>query len=226
MNKRINLYVCKGFTDKYEDTFSKVLDKFVKEFEGRGIIEKCEVFTQAEIEEAFDDHKNGKAARVLGESQLLLFITEEQGMEIEHRMKNFLQKVSIWCYTMPMLGKLGILVSVCNENELLITTNYMTKLLLSWGSGVVGRLVLQNGKDNDIELDRQIHSIANKVIKACNDASFEVSDSQMDNFSINQKVIKELDDTDGLKRYWKKNKYLEATDFQELFDSRLFGRSV
>ena len=43
---------------------------------------------------------------------------------------------------------------------------------------------------------------------------------------INQKVIKELDDTDGLKRYWKKNKYLEATDFQELFDSRLFGRSV
>ncbi len=139
--KKIKMFVCVGNTTHYKEIFEKVLDGFVDRFEKEGIIGEYSIISQTDIEVACDDTISKK----LSESQLVLFITEEQGHEIEESMKIFLQNVSLWCYTMPMVGKLGILVSVCNEKELLITTNYMTKLLLAWGSGIVGKLIFQNG---------------------------------------------------------------------------------
>ena len=52
---------------------------------------------------------------------------EEQGYEIESSLRIILQEVSQWSYTMPMVGKLGIIVSICNEEQLLITTKYLMK---------------------------------------------------------------------------------------------------
>ncbi len=217
--KKIKMFVCVGNTTHYKEIFEKVLDGFVDRFEKEGIIGEYSVFSQTDIEATCDDIISKK----LSESQLVLFITEEQGHEIEESMKIFLQNVSLWCYTMPMVGKLGILVSVCNEKELLITTNYMTKLLLAWGSGIVGKLIFQNGISVEAELEEQIGVIAEKIKKICDGVSFKVTEAQKKNFEINKKMISDLDDSEYLKQYWEKNMYLEAKDFQYLFDSKFLA---
>jgi hypothetical protein len=217
--KKIKMFVCVGNTTHYKEIFEKVLEEFVDRFEKEGIIGEYSVFSQTDIEATCDDIISKK----LSESQLVLFITEEQGHEIEESMKIFLQNVSLWCYTMPMVGKLGILVSVCNEKELLITTNYMTKLLLAWGSGIVGKLIFQNGISVEAELEEQIGVIAEKIKKICDGVSFKVTEAQKKNFEINKKMISDLDDSEYLKQYWEKNMYLEAKDFQYLFDSKFLA---
>lgn len=210
--KKIKMFVCVGNTTHYKEIFEKVLEEFVDRFEKEGIIGEYSVFSQTDIE-----------ATKLSESQLVLFITEEQGHEMEESMKVFLQNVSLWSYTMPMVGKLGILVSVCNEKELLITTNYMTKLMLAWGSGIVGKLIFQNGISVEAELAEQIDIIAEKIKKICDRVSFKVTEAQKKNFEINKKMISGLDDSEYLKQYWEENMYLEAKDFQYLFDSKFLA---
>ncbi len=218
--EKIKMFVCMGNTSQYRETFEKVLEEFVDRFKQEGIIGEYCVFSWQEIENAFEDDNDNPVSRELSKSRLVLFITEEQGYEVEESVRRFIQKVSLWCYTMPMLGKLGILVSVCNEKELLITTNYMTKLLLSWGSGIVGRLLCPNEISACAELEGKTSIIADKIKKIFNGDSFKVAESQKENFEINKKIISELDDTEYLKQYWQKNEYLEAEDFQYLFDSK------
>ncbi|SFC21361.1 hypothetical protein [Butyrivibrio sp. YAB3001] len=218
MDKNQKMFVCMGETSKYQSVFAEVLDEFVNEFTNEQIIGGHKVFSQKDIEAACDG-KNDELDDTLKESSIILFITEEKGSDIDENLNAFFQKVSIWCYTMPMVGKLGILVTVCNEKKLLITSNYLGKLLSSWGSGVIGKIVLRDGIDTNKDLEEQIRQIADRIKEKCDKGVFKVSEAQKANFEINQKIIGKLEDTNEIKQYWQKNRYLEAKDFQCLFDS-------
>lgn len=220
MDKNNIMYVCVGETDKNKRIFSNLLDIFIEELVADGIISDYSIFTQSQIKKECEEQDEAYTPPLLMDSSIVMFITEEQGYEIDEKMRAFLNKVSDWSYTMPLIGKLGILVTVCNDKELLITTNYMMKLMSSWGTGVVGRLICCESAASLSDVKEQIRDISRRIKKLQGEADFTVTDSQKANFEIKKRAISKLDDSNHLKQYWKSHRYLEARDFQYLFNSK------
>ncbi|MCD5192654.1 NAD(P)H-dependent oxidoreductase, partial [Enterococcus casseliflavus] len=71
------------------------------------------------------------------DSQIIIFISPVFSHNISSQMKLFVEHLSSWIHTMPLVGKLGIPISISNNNGNDTVNNYLKKIMEYFGLSII-----------------------------------------------------------------------------------------
>ena len=136
-------------------------------------------------------------------------------------MKNFLDRLNLWCYTMPLVGKIALPITVSNTNGNYQVDIYLSKMLSIFGAGIFGILSIKNNLMSEKEKDEAIELLC-KTIKEYESEEREVlvSKYQLEYYEQMKKMLNNIDNESRLYQIWKEEGKLEASDFQMLFNAK------
>lgn len=75
--------------------------------------------------------------REIFDSQIIIFISPVFSHNVSSQMKLFVEHLSSWIHTMPLVGKLGIPISISNNNGNDIVNNYLKKIMEYFGLSII-----------------------------------------------------------------------------------------
>lgn len=136
-------------------------------------------------------------------------------------MKNFLDRLSLWCYTMPLAGILALPVSVSNTNGNQQVNEYLTKILNFFGAGTLDALSIKNNLMSEKEKAESIEARCQKITEyVSGQCEFIVSKNQLEYYKQMKMMLNNIDVESKLYQIWKEQGMLVFPDYQTLFSTR------
>lgn len=136
----------------------------------------------------------------------------------------FLERFSYWCHTMPLSGKVGVVVSTSDSSGNSFVEAYLTKILNYFGVTVLGKISYMSSISNQTDLENQINTIAHNY-KQFNMKTFnlKVSDFQEQVFQFYKNYyiqVEKIKPTSPKLAAWKYSNFAEFKSFQDLVNSK------
>lgn len=123
-------------------------------------------------------------------------------------MKNFVDRLNCWCYELPLLGKLGITVSVSNTNGNYYVDQYLNKVMDIWGANIVSNISIKKYPESNQE--ESINIAVEKLLEYLQDDNkrYKVSKTQEIIFQTYKEHFKNMEKS-CLRDYWERNALFE-----------------
>ena len=123
------------------------------------------------------------------------------------------------CYTLRMIGKAGITVTVSNTNGNRFVDSYLNKVLDIWGANVVANVSIQKFPEDELTNQIKIQKAVEKVVETVKDVQllYKLSDNQKLIFTNYKNHFKNAEES-CLKEYWEKNRYFECGTVEEFIN--------
>lgn len=154
-------------------------------------------------------------------SDLIILASPVYLHNVNGPMKNFLDRLNPWCYTMPLLGKIALPVTVSNTNGNYQVDIYLSKILSIFGAGVLGTLSIKNNLMSKKEKDEAIELLCKYIKKyESGQREFFVSEYQLEYYEQMKRMLNNIEKESRLYQIWKKEGMLSASDFQILFSAK------
>lgn len=154
-------------------------------------------------------------------ADLIILATPVYLHNVNAPMKNFLDRLNLWCYTMPLVGKLALPISVSSTNGNQQVNAYLTKILRFFGAGTLDALTIKNNLMSEEEKAESINSICLQINEYVNGhREFIVSKYQLEYYKQMKEMLNNIDAKSKLYQIWKEEKMLAVPDFQTLFNMK------
>lgn len=98
------------------------------------------------------------------DSQIIIFISPVFSHNISSQMKLFVEHLSSWIHTMPLVGKLGIPISISNNNGNDTVNNYLKKIMEYFGLSIIPAISIKAKNLTTVGIE----SFANYTIRQIN----------------------------------------------------------
>ncbi|MFZ3633672.1 NAD(P)H-dependent oxidoreductase [Enterococcus faecalis] len=98
------------------------------------------------------------------DSQIIIFISPVFSHNISSQMKLFVEHLSSWIHTMPLVGKLGIPISISNNNGNDTVNNYLKKIMEYFGLSIIPAISIKAKNLTSVGIE----SFANYTIRQIN----------------------------------------------------------
>lgn len=137
---------------------------------------------------------------------------------VSGNMKNFIDRLSIWCHFMKLAGKIGVTISYSRSNGNIFVSDYLTKVMTYWGVAVISNIDYLN-----INLDTNESEAIKKIIDVINKKKKMDVTAQNTIFNVYKSAFQNLgkknpDDVEY--NYWENSGMLEKNSFEELLGDK------
>ncbi|MGF2942652.1 NAD(P)H-dependent oxidoreductase [Enterococcus xiangfangensis] len=105
-----------------------------------------------------------KIKKEMLDSQIIIFISPVFSHNISSQMKLFVEHLSSWIHTMPLVGKLGIPISISNNNGNDTVNNYLKKIMEYFGLSIIPAISIKTKNLTTVGIE----SFANYTIRQIN----------------------------------------------------------
>lgn len=105
-----------------------------------------------------------KIKKEMLDSQIIIFISPVFSHNISSQMKLFVEHLSSWIHTMPLVGKLGIPISISNNNGNDTVNNYLKKIMEYFGLSIIPAISIKTKNLTAVGIE----SFANYTIRQIN----------------------------------------------------------
>ncbi|MGI6117464.1 MAG: hypothetical protein ACOYBC_03650 [Bilifractor sp.] len=157
--------------------------------------------------------------RLALETELILFLIRGFGNEIPPEDLAVAERLRIWNYSMPLIGKLGVTVTLIDEAGELFLSGYASKLLSAWGCGIVDELIMRKGQVSEMVQMRMADQVCGRLEEYLSGRRrFEVPQSQDYYFQMSRRAVRKLEEDNFLKNSWRRRRMLDAVSLQNVFD--------
>lgn len=150
-------------------------------------------------------------------SDIIVLISPVFFHNVSGIMKVFIDRIGSWTHQMRLTGKLGIIVSVSDNNGNLFVNQYMKKIMNYLGIIVVQELSITNENFDDLSLRKMIRVVIQNIQNTIDFKLLEV-DEEQEKIYQNYKILyknKMLDKSDI--DYFCKNNFFKNKDFLSEF---------
>ena len=164
----------------------------------------------------------GELKREMEKADLIILASPVYIHNVTGYMKNFLDRLTMWCYTMPMIGKYAFPISVSATNGNSYVDGYLNKILNIFGAGMIGNMSICTVfmKENDLsdKIGEAVENIAGVVEGK---KKLESNKGQVDYYLRMKKLLTNLDDENHIKKYWEdNNRFNSDSEFAKYIERR------
>ncbi len=189
---------------------------------------KCFKFGKCSIEKN-EDMKIIKEKML--EADLIILGSPVYAHNVSGDMKVFLDRISYWMHTMPLAGKIGIILVTSGGNGINYVNNYLYKVMSYLGISVVDSIAfpvydikyLQSGDFKSKEINDIAINIGDYLFNRKKVQSNDVLEKIFKYMQKEMLDIAKIDiDNKGEEyNYWLNNGYLDAKNFQSIIDKKI-----
>lgn len=136
-------------------------------------------------------------------------------------MKNFLDRLSLWSYTMPLAGKLALPITVSNTNGNKYVDAYLTYILNSFGAGTLEAMSIKASLMSKETIRGLTESVCMKIKRYIRgQETFTIPKCQEEYYKQMKKMLINIDKETRLYKIWEENGMFAYHDYQSLFSSK------
>lgn len=159
--------------------------------------------------------------REMEQADVIIWASPVYVHQVSGAMKNLIDRLNILCYTLQLIGKVGISVSVSNTNGNRFVDSYMNKVLDIWGANVVANVSIQK---YPVDTEKEVRLVEHAVEKALDclkddNLRYVLSENQKLIFS-NYSILFREGEESCIKNYWDKNNYFDCTTMEEFIEMK------
>lgn len=153
------------------------------------------------------------------EADLAIFASPVYVHNVSGYMKNFIDRLCLWCYTMPLMGKLVLTISISNTNGNSYVDSYLKKVFTAFGGGVFDQISFCTVLMTAEEMLNRVNQVCDEVESyVLQKEIYKISKLQSEYYINSKNMFKLLEEKSYIKEYWKQNGMFEYADAQSLFD--------
>lgn len=168
-----------------------------------------------------DSDSMGKLKKEIEKADLIILASPVYIHNVTGYMKNFLDRLTMWCYTMPMIGKYAFPISVSATNGNSYVDRYLDKILNIFGAGIIGKMSICTVYTVEDDLRNRISKAAENIAEVFEgQKQLEPNKLQIEYYLRMKNMLIDLDDENHIKKYWEENNRFHSDEEFTIFIER------
>lgn len=220
----------RGHTSKTYQMIRKITEELKENFEGDFEadilcandlnIEICKGCMQCFESKCSMSDDLGIVLNKMKNADIVIFGSPVYVHQVTAPTKNLIDRLATMCYLFPLLGKLGITVSVSNTNGNKPVNAYLYKILDTWGADIAANVAIQQYIQTEEQINTAISTAANRALEAYIKRERNCSENQRRLFHLYKNVFSNSKDSE-LKKYWAEHQYFNFNDVEGLLHQKM-----
>lgn len=174
-----------------------------------------------------DGHKDRDIVKTeILESDVLLFISPVYLHNVSAFSKLFLDNFAAWAHTMPLIGKLGVPISLSSNNGNIFVNDYLKKILSYWGLSTIAPISIELSFMKRSALLSYVRFIIKDIFESINDLDSLTNKMQEDIYYTNWNNIYHYEKDHPERLEFEKNNNINHRTFRSALKTKLGNGSL
>lgn len=169
-------------------------------------------------------NNDGDIYKVMDEmkkSDVIIFISPVFAHNVSAQTKMFIDNLSSWLHTMPLIGKIGLPISISNNNGNQFVDEYLEKILTYFGAATISPISLQVERMEKEALDSYSRFIVNQIDRNISSEKNLVSKSLEGVFSMNKRLLSSYGDENAEKQEFFSQSFAKYDSITEYYSKEV-----
>lgn len=154
-------------------------------------------------------------------ADVFIFISPVYLHNVSGFAKVFLDNFASWSHTMPLIGKVGVPVSLSSSNGNIFVNDYLHKILSYWGLSTIKPMSVELSSVQSEALPSYVRFVVRNILEAISNQEALTDKLQEDAYKVNREAILSYPENHPERMEFEKYGNIECESFREALTFKL-----